>query len=121
MKNYSLRFILLIIAAILGVVVSGLILAFSEVPYGNMKWRIAAIFFCISFISSVALLYFVQLFVFKKIERLLDTVRGFRSHNDRQVTARNHAGNEVDKLSREISAWADDRKNEIERLHKLEV
>ncbi len=32
-----------------------------------------------------------------------------------------YQGNEIDNLNQEIFAWADDRKNEIERLKKLEV
>jgi two-component system phosphate regulon sensor histidine kinase PhoR len=121
MKNYSLKAVLVIIAAAIAVVISGVILAFSEIPYGNMKWRLAAIFFCISFISSVALLFFIHLLVFKKINGLLNTVKGFRSQSDKPVAPIAYKGNEIDKLNTEIAAWADDRKNEIERLKKLEV
>jgi len=121
MKRYSLKTVLLVIAAIIAAAVSAIVLAFSDTPYGNMKWRIAATFFCISFLSSIALLYVVHLLVFKKIDGLLDTVKGFRSQSDKPLSRAGFDGNEIDRLNNEISAWADDRKNEIERLKKLEV
>jgi two-component system, OmpR family, phosphate regulon sensor histidine kinase PhoR len=121
MKNYSLKIILLIIAAILAAVISIVVLSVSGIPYGNMKWRVAAIFFCTSFVSSAVLLYFIHLFVFKKIDGLFDTVKGFRSQSDKPMVTPEYNGNELDRLNNEILAWADDRKNEIERLKKLEV
>lgn len=120
MKNYSLKVILVIIAAVIAAAVSSIILAFSEL-YGNMKWRLATIFFCISFVSSIALLYFIHLLIFKRINQLFNTVKSFRSQSDKPVPLMEFRGNEIDKLNNEIFAWADDRKNEIERLKKLEV
>jgi two-component system phosphate regulon sensor histidine kinase PhoR len=121
MRNYSLKITLLIIAFAVAAIAAGIILVFSEAPYGNMKWRVAGVFFCISFLSSLALLYFIDLLIFKKINKLFDTVKAFRSQSDKPLSSNIYYSNEVDRLNNEIFAWADDRKNEIERLKKLEV
>ena len=44
-----------------------------------------------------------------------------RSQNDKLHIDKKYNGNEIENLDLEILAWADDRKNEIERLKKLEV
>ncbi|MDF2437369.1 MAG: histidine kinase [Bacteroidota bacterium] len=77
--------------------------------------------FLISFISSLLLLYFAHLIVFKKIDHLVATVKNFRSESERPQSLAETTNNELTKLNNEVLAWADDRKNEIERLKKLEV
>lgn len=121
MKNYSLKIILVIIAAVIAAALSAIIISFCEIPFAEMKWKLIIVFFCISFFSSIALLYFIHLLVFKRINQLFNTVKGFRSQSDKPVPLSEFKGNEIDKLNNEIFAWADDRKNEIERLKKLEV
>jgi two-component system phosphate regulon sensor histidine kinase PhoR len=66
-------------------------------------------------------LYFINELIFKKINKLFDSVKDFRAQNDKPVFSSIYSGNEIDNLNAEILAWADDRKNEIERLKKLEV
>lgn len=121
MKNYSLKIVLLIIAALIAALLSFIMFYGIDVSYGNMKWRIVSVFFCVSFLSCAILLYFIHLFIFKKINTLYETVKSFRSHADKPLILHEYHGNEIDRLNNEILAWADDRKNEIERLKKLEV
>ncbi|HEX8515420.1 MAG TPA: ATP-binding protein [Bacteroidia bacterium] len=121
MKNYSLKLILVIIALLIALAISTAVLLFTDDQYGNMKWRLAGVFFCISFLSSLAFLFFINLIVFKKLQRLFEGVREFRAQNDKSSSMNIYEGNEIDRLDNEILAWADDRKNEIERLKKLEV
>jgi two-component system phosphate regulon sensor histidine kinase PhoR len=59
--------------------------------------------------------------VFKKINHLFNTVKTYRSSSGTTTNSRAYSGSEIDNLMQEILAWADDRKNEIERLKKLEV
>jgi two-component system phosphate regulon sensor histidine kinase PhoR len=84
----------------------------------QFNWLVAS--FLISFSTSFLLLFFVNIFVFKRIEQLLFTVKNFRSQSDNTI-AKIESSNDIDNLDMEILAWADDRKNEIERLKKLEV
>lgn len=77
--------------------------------------------FLIAFSSCFLLLFFVNILVFRKINELLVTVRDFRLQSDRPGIGLKYGENEVNNLNTEILAWADDRKNEIERLKKLEV
>jgi two-component system phosphate regulon sensor histidine kinase PhoR len=121
MKNYSLKIILVIAAAFIAFAASAIILVCTEMSYGHMRWKLAAVFFCVSFLSSIALLFFINLIVFKKLKRLSENVKDFRRQNDKPINITEQIGNEVDDLNNEIFAWADDRKNEIERLKKLEV
>lgn len=48
------------------------------------------------------------------------TVKNFRLQNDKPATKIQYNNNEIDNLNLEIMAWAENRKNEIERLKKLE-
>ena len=77
--------------------------------------------FGISLISSLLVLIFANFLVFRKINKLLVTVKNFRLQSDKPAVSLHYSGNEIDDLNMEILAWADDRKNEIERLKKLEV
>ena len=71
--------------------------------------------------TAMVLLVFVNRLVFKKIERILQHVKDFRAHGDTSITDVDYSKNEINNLDEEIMAWANDRKNEIERLKKLEV
>jgi two-component system phosphate regulon sensor histidine kinase PhoR len=56
------------------------------------------------------------------VNELTDTVKNYRTQSeDKLITASTKSDNEVTALGNEILAWAEDRKNEIERLKKLEV
>lgn len=88
---------------------------------GKTSWELLLVSFLISFITSVILIFFVNIFIFKNINQLLITVKNFRLQSDKPSNNIDYNSNELNNLNSEILAWAEDRKNEIERLKKLEV
>ncbi len=119
MRNFSHKISLLIIALAIAVVVSVAILFF--LPDETTQWAIAIGTFAISFFTSLLLLVLVNALVLKKIKELLITVKNFREQSGKPVTNLLYSSNEIDNLNLEIAAWVEERKNEIERLKKLEV
>jgi two-component system phosphate regulon sensor histidine kinase PhoR len=120
MKSTSPKTILFSIAVMLAVIVSAGILAYTHM-LGEIQLKLAMAGFVISFITSLVLLFFNNLLVIKKINQLFMVVKNYRSPVDQAAPKVNYTDNEISNLNQEIIAWADDRKNEIERLHKLEI
>ncbi len=121
MKSVSPKILLFIIALVLAVIISAGIVIYMDNVMGYINWCLAGVGFGISFITSLFLLFCVNVFIFKKVNQLIITVHNFRSHSDKPLQFTKSSSNEIDTLNQEILAWADDRKNEIERLKKLEV
>jgi two-component system, OmpR family, phosphate regulon sensor histidine kinase PhoR len=121
MKKYSLKISLIIISLMLAVLLSAGIIILYYLFKGQVFIQVFLIAFCISFVSSLILLTVINRLIFKKINELYLTVKDFRGQNDPFTESVDTDKNEIDNLNREILAWADDRKNEIERLKKLEV
>lgn len=71
--------------------------------------------------STLLFLLFTNAFILKKINRLLNTVKNYRSGTDNKDHQELYSKNSIENLEIEIRGWAEDRKDEIERLHKLEV
>ncbi|MBL7890281.1 MAG: sensor histidine kinase [Bacteroidia bacterium] len=118
MKDTSPKITLIIISIMLAVLIAAGIFIFNEEH--SVYYALES--FCISIISSFILLYFVNAIVVSKIKTISDTVKAFRTQSDdKQITKVDNSLNEVTALNNEIMAWAEDRKNEIERLKKLEV
>lgn len=120
MKSISPK-IALLIAAIL---ISGLIyfLMYVCLPSDYGIKEIGAIGGLIGALSSTLLfLLFTNAFILKKINRLLNTVKNYRSGTDNKDHQELYSKNSIENLEIEIRGWAEDRKDEIERLHKLEV
>lgn len=120
MKKNSPKFSLILIALALSILIALAVSLGIPETYQHKNTLIAASFIA-SFISSMLLLFFVNILIFKKINQLLVTVKDFRLQSDKPGIGLKYGENEVDNLYAEILAWADDRKNEIERLKKLEV
>ncbi len=119
MRNYSPKISLLFFALIFAILVSVIIVIYSSSNFA--VWIVALGGFGISFISSLLILFFADVLVFKKINELLVTVKNFRLQSDKPAITLKYSRNEIDNLNLEIVAWVEDRKNEIERLKKLEV
>lgn len=120
MKSVSPKILLLIIAVMLAVIISAGIVFYTLTSIGTIDWQLVLLIFFVSFITSLLLLFGINQLIFKKIDYLLVTVKNFRANADNPPVS-NYTKNEIDNLNQEILAWADDRKNEIERLKKLEV
>lgn len=121
MKKFSHRFMLLMAASIIALLVSAVIHIYVPSTSNEQKFTLVTGGFALSFITSLLIILFVNSIVFRKINRLLITVKNFRLQNDKPAIDLKYGSNEIDNLNTEILAWADDRKNEIEQLKKLEV
>lgn len=121
MKKYSLKLILIFISLMLAVVISAGIIFIYYLFKGQIFFQVLLIVFSISFVSCLILMVFINKLIFNKINELYLTVKNFRAQNDWTLASGKFSENEIDNLNGEILAWADDRKNEIERLKKLEV
>ena len=121
MKLKSSKIILLNIALIIAFGVMALSALFAKVLMGGINVFFVSFFFFISLLTSLVLICFVDYFVLKKNNDLLLLVQKFRLQYDKSGTTTKPSNNEIEKLKFEIEAWAQDRKNEIERLQKLEV
>lgn len=119
MKTYSPRILLMIVALIFAILVSVLIFIYTPSEINQLTAIIVG--FVISFVTSLLMLFFVNIFFIRKINDLLVTVKQYREQSDKPSTTLLYNGNEIDNLNLEIVAWAEDRKEEIERLKKLEV
>lgn len=119
MKTYSPRILLMIVALIFAIGISVLIFIYTPSDINQLTAIIVG--FLISFATSLLMLFFVNIFFVRKINDLLFTVKQYREQSDKPSTALLYNGNEIDNLNLEIVAWAEDRKEEIERLKKLEV
>lgn len=120
MKSISPKFVLFIAAVVFALVLAAGIAMYMQLNTGLIG-SVVLVFFIVSLISSLFLLFAMNILVFNKVERLLTTVKNFRSQNDKTPTHIDYNGNPISNLDMEILAWAEDRKNEIERLKKLEV
>ena len=118
MKNTSPKVLLIIISMALAVFVAVGVFVYS----GSESVYTSFLAFLISLFSSFIILYFVNILLVRKVNELTDTVKNYRTQSeDKLITASTKSDNEVTALGNEILAWAEDRKNEIERLKKLEV
>lgn len=121
MKSVSPKVLLLITALAFALMLSSGIVIYMQSGGGQIQWLWVIGAFFISLLTSMFFVFVVTVLVFNKVERLLATVKDFRSKSDKTSTNIDYSANEIDNLNLEILAWADDRKNEIERLKKLEV
>ncbi len=121
MRKYPPSIPLFIFALLFALFVSGGIALFMKAETSQVQLHMAAMGFVLSFITSILMIFFVNILIFKKINLLLITVKNFRLQSDKPEVPLHYTSNEIDNLNLEIMAWADDRKNEIERLKKLEV
>lgn len=120
MKQISPRITLLIIAILIsGIVFLALYLYFPS-DY-NIAMTAGIIGVGSALLSSLILLFFLNQLILKKVDRLLNTVKNYRANSDSPSPSPDYTNNEINNLDLEIHAWADDRKDEIERLKKLEV
>lgn len=119
MKQYSPKIILLFTALLIAIAIVATIYVY--LPESNTKTTAVIISGIVSFVTSLLLLLLVNSLILKKVNELLVMVKDFRQQGDKPSASRKYNSNEIENLNTEILAWAEDRKNEIERLKKLEV
>ncbi|MBL7884285.1 MAG: sensor histidine kinase [Bacteroidia bacterium] len=115
MKTISPKIILALFSFVVAFSVSGITYFYSN----SVRFSFYA--FTISLSTSLVMLFFVNVFIVKKITTLINTVKKFRTQSDDVSLNNEFRSNEMSLLHSEIFAWAEERKNEIERLKKLEV
>ena len=120
MKLLSPKRLLFFIAILLPIIISAGILLYTS-SQGHMRVHLALLGFGISFLTSVIFIIFLYFIVFSKINKLFTTLKTYRANSDHPSPSPQYSKNEIHNLDLEILAWADDRKDEIERLKKLEV
>lgn len=120
MNQISPKIAILIIATLFSVIVFLALYLYFPSEY-DIAMTSAIIGTCSAFLSSLILFFFLNQIILKKINNLLDTVKNYRANSDNPSPSPNYSNNEIHNLDLEIHAWAEDRKNENEQLHKLEV
>ncbi len=121
MKNTSPKTILLIIAIVLAIAVTFALSQITNGSSGTSTFQLVIFTFALSFASLVLLLLFVNIIILNKVNKLFATVKNFRLQSDKASVNIEYNSNDLNNLNNEILAWAEDRKNEIEQLKKLEV
>jgi two-component system phosphate regulon sensor histidine kinase PhoR len=120
MNNLSLRFRLLLIAILAAALSAIIAFFFANNKSDGINWSFVIAAFLFSVFTSALIFIFLNQIAVRKIFDLFNVVKGFRQQ-DKSFEQKLYSGNEIDNLRLEILAWADDRKNEVERLKKLEV
>jgi two-component system, OmpR family, phosphate regulon sensor histidine kinase PhoR len=115
MKSISSKVLLLISSVLIACVVGGAVFIYSDNEL--LGWKA----FMISFASSFLLFLVAVVSIFYNINQVLNNLKLYRSQRENVVINDLQYNRELSKLNTEIIAWANDRKNEIERLKKLEI
>lgn len=109
------------VSLIISVVFLILFCIFLLFPAEKNYWLFILAFFIIAFLSTFIILnYSNENFIFSRVEKVFSSVVNYRNHKE----TRKHSGLGEDliaSLNEEINSWAEDRKNEAERLKKLEL
>ncbi len=118
MNQASPKKLFLFLSLLIPTIVFGIIFLYAQ---GHLRIYAALIGFLISFITAITLFVLINFFVLKKVNKLFTIVKTFRANSDHPSPSPKYSINEIHNLEVEILAWAEDRKDEIERLKKLEV
>lgn len=120
MKKYSLKTILFIISVLLAVAITIVMIFWGQAIHFALR-NTPLFLFLVSITSLLLLLLIMNKLLFKKVNQLHEIVKNYRANSDNPSPSPNYTNNEIHNLDLEIRAWAEDRKDEIERLKKLEV
>lgn len=120
MKNLSPKAIAFFSSLFIALVVLAVLLLVSYFGLLRINTRESVIISIITFLVSILIItIFITAGIVKRLEALFATVTGFRGnkpHDDLYESGKDIIGD----LDREVMAWAEDRKNELEQLKKLE-
>ena len=122
MKSISNKIILLIFAISATLAIGLGIVAYQYFFIGQLSFTTISKYLLVSAITTILFAVLVNIFLLKKIEKILTTVKRFRAVSTTNTFVNSiEDENEIAHLQTEIMALADERKNEIERLKKLEM
>jgi two-component system phosphate regulon sensor histidine kinase PhoR len=120
MSTFQKKFSI-ILAAIIASLASALYLILSVSGDRNFSWNDLLIFLSATFLLTYTLLLFSNNnFIFERLSQILDSVVNFRNNKE---SRKNHPISEdvIADIRNEVQGWADDKKNEADRLKKLEL
>jgi two-component system phosphate regulon sensor histidine kinase PhoR len=119
-KFISSKFLLLVLAIALAILVGAGVAVYQlSQHYFHLSSILRYTFVALG--TSLIMVLLVHFFILKKIDNVLVMVKNFRLYNSKKISTENFDNNEIIALQTEIVAWADERKNEIDRLKKLEL
>jgi len=125
MKSLSLRNITLLSSLVVTILFVILLLIFKSLDLISIGFvEVGILFISIFLISSIVLYVFLSRFVFRRINELKNRVRKLRiiSNVTKEFLLETFSSNEeIEDLHTEVEEWAEERKNEIDKLQKLEV
>lgn len=78
------------------------------------------IFLLLFTVSFFIILIFNQLFIYSRVKQLYDSLRKYRTAKSEQALTPIQSADLIRSTYKEIHGWADDRKNELDQLTKLE-
>lgn len=117
MNNFSSKQTLFIVAMVMAGF-TGLNLFIYQYIWGQIEPASIFIGTILSLVGSIVIILFVDHMVLRKISEILLTVRRNRNVKTTRSSAENT--DDIEVLNDEIIAWTEERKNEIDRLKKLE-
>lgn len=118
MKSLSLRNVTLLSSLAVALFFTTILLIFNLSGFSKISLNEFVIFgFSVFLISSVVFYFLLSRFIFKRIRLLKNRIIELRGNSSDQ----GESGNEVEDLYTELEDWAVDRKNEMEKLQKLEL
>src|ERR1039458_1948628 len=104
----------------LSLITAVVLLAINSVPNAfssiNNIVIVAMVVFIVSFVSTWVI---IEVFIYRKIKSIHETLNKFRTQKDVIETTGN--GELLNDIVKEVETWAQQRKDEIEKLNKLEV
>ncbi len=106
-------FALSLITAIVLMAINSVPNAFSSI---NNIVIVAMVVFIVSFIITWVI---IEVFIYRKIKNIHETLNRFRTQKDVVETTGN--GELLNDIVKEVETWAQQRKDEVEKLNKLEV
>ena len=121
MKNYSRITLLFIISFIVAIATLASIIIYYRTSSLPININVCIAFFFSSLLSSILVLFAAQFLILRRINKLIVTVQNFRLASDKPLIKAAHSQNELEHLANEIDGWAQDRKEELERVKKLEL
>ena len=120
MKNFQNKFSL-ILAIIISIFSSILLFFISFWEINDIRWSVLFIFSLASFLFTYMILSIAnQNFIFDSLSEILKLIIHSRNHKDLR---KNYPTEEniIDDIRDEITGWSNDKKNESDRLRKLEL
>ena len=109
------------LSVIIAVVASILFFIISISGEPGFSWKDLCIFLVAIFLLTYALVVFSsKIFIFERLAQILDSIIQYRNNKDQRK--KYQPGEDViSDIRDEVKGWADDKKNEADRLKKLEL